>query len=126
MSPRSPRGAGAATPPASSARAGGPGEPFPVTVELVSWVNQFVGGPGSGSVELREPALPGERIRNFLERVSQKHPRLHEALWDPGTGDLGSHIEIIVNDAVLGIEHELDSALRPGDRLTLLGQYIGG
>ena len=31
-----------------------------------------------------------------------------------------------MNDAVLGIAHELDSSLAPGDRITLLGQYMGG
>jgi hypothetical protein len=33
---------------------------------------------------------------------------------------------VIVNDAVLGIDHTLDSRLRPGDRITLVGQYLGG
>lgn len=104
-----------------------PPEPgFPVTVELLAWVNEFAGGSGSGTMELHEHALPGERIRNFLDRFSRRHPRLHEVLWDPDTGELGPHIEIIVNEAVLGVEHELDSSLRAGDRLSLLGQYIGG
>jgi hypothetical protein len=33
---------------------------------------------------------------------------------------------VLVNDAVLGVTHELDSPLKPGDRLTLLGQFMGG
>ena len=99
---------------------------FPVRVEVISWVNQFVGGPGTGSVELEETVQPGETVGDLLHRLSARHARLREALWDPDTGALGPHLEVIVNDAVLGIEHELDSPLRPGDRVALLGQYIGG
>jgi molybdopterin converting factor small subunit len=120
------RRSGSAAPATSGDGDAAADESFPVTIEVVSWVNQFVGGSGSGSVEISEAARAGETIRNLLHRVSQQHPRLRDALWDPDTGDQGPHIEIIVNEAVLGIEHELDSALRPGDRLILIGQYIGG
>jgi hypothetical protein len=34
--------------------------------------------------------------------------------------------EVLVNDAVLGVGHTLDSPLRPDDRITLLGQFMGG
>jgi hypothetical protein len=65
-------------------------------------------------------------VRGLLRRLSGRHPRLSEALWDPATGGLGSHIEVVVNDAVLGVRHWLDSRLEPGDRLALIGQYLGG
>jgi hypothetical protein len=45
-------------------------------------------------------------------------------LWHDNA--LGEHIEVLVNDAVLGINHELDSPLGPRDRVMLLGQYMGG
>ena len=32
----------------------------------------------------------------------------------------------MVNDAVLGVTHGLDSPLKNGDRITLLGQFMGG
>jgi hypothetical protein len=51
---------------------------------------------------------------------------LHKALWDVHSGDLGEHIEVLVNDAVLGIHHDLDSPLQPSDKLALIGQYLGG
>mgnify|MGYP000616253720 CR=1 FL=1 len=56
----------------------------------------------------------------------------YAGLWtdyaqDTAHGDqIGEHIEVLVNDAVLGLQHTLDSRLRPGDRITLLGQYMGG
>lgn len=101
-------------------------EPFPVRVELISWVNRFVGGDATGTVELEETVAPGETVRDVLQRLSRRHGRLREALWDPDSGELGPHIEIVVNDAVLGVSHTLDSPLRPGDRIMMMGQYLGG
>jgi molybdopterin converting factor small subunit len=40
--------------------------------------------------------------------------------------ELAEHIEILVNDALLGVAHDLDSKLAPGDRVTLLAQFMGG
>jgi molybdopterin converting factor small subunit len=39
---------------------------------------------------------------------------------------LSEHIEVLVNDAVLGLTHTLDDPVRDGDRITLVGQYTGG
>ena len=63
-------------------------------------------------------------MRSVLKTLSARFPELDAALWY--AGNLGEHIEILVNDAVLGIEHELDSPLKPGDRVTLLAQFMGG
>ncbi len=96
------------------------------TVEVISWVNKFVGGDGSGSREYAEAFAPRETIRELLKRFSARHPELDAALWDRSKNDLGEHIEVLVNDAVLGITHTLDSEVEPGDRITLVGQYMGG
>jgi hypothetical protein len=32
----------------------------------------------------------------------------------------------VVNGAILGVRHTLDSELRDGDRILLFGQYMGG
>jgi hypothetical protein len=40
--------------------------------------------------------------------------------------ELGGHIEVMVNDAVLDVTHTLDSSIKPGDRIGLLGQFMGG
>ncbi len=98
-----------------------------VQVELISWVNQFVDGSGTGSVTLEEPAKPGDTVRTVLRQVADRYPKLKASLWDENDRtQIGPHIEIIVNDAILGVEHELDSSLQQGDRITLTGQYIGG
>ena len=95
-----------------------------VPVEVVSWVTKFVGGDGSGRRVFEEPLTSGATVRSVLRGLSARFPELHRALWN---GDaLGEHIEVLVNDAVLDVRHTLDSPLAPGDRLALLGQYMGG
>jgi len=95
-----------------------------VPVEVVSWVTKFVGGDGTGRRVFEEALAPGSTVRSVLAGLSARFLELHAALWH-GDG-IGEHIEVLVNDAVLGIAHTLDSPLRPGDRVTLLGQYMGG
>ena len=71
-----------------------------------------------------EPVSPSSTVRSILKSLSSRFPELDAALWHGG--GLGEHIEILVNDAVLGIDHTLDSPLKPGDRVTLLAQFMGG
>ncbi len=97
-----------------------------VTVEAVAWVTQFVGGDGTRRKIFDEPVSPGATVRSVLSRLSDRFPKLREALWDRSGGELAEHIEVLVNDAVLGIAHTLDSQVRDRDRITLLGQYTGG
>ena len=103
-----------------------PFETLHCTVEVVSWVTKFIGGPGAGRKEFEEPFVPGETVRDVLQRFSGCYPELDGALWDASRKALGEHIEVMVNDAVLGLTHTLDTALKNGDRITLLGQYMGG
>ncbi len=97
-----------------------------VVIELLAWATVFVGGDGSESREFSEEILPGDTIRAVLKRHSRRHRDLNHALWDRGSDDLGEHIEIAVNDAILGINHTLESEVVDGDRIILMGQYMGG
>jgi molybdopterin converting factor small subunit len=97
-----------------------------VEIEVVAWITKFVGGDGSTRQVYNEPLREGDTVRKVLRRLSARFPQLHKALWDPETGDLAEHIEVIVNDAVLDLTHTLESPLQPGDRLALIGQYLGG
>ncbi|MDA1000301.1 MAG: MoaD/ThiS family protein [bacterium] len=94
--------------------------------ELIAWATVFVGGDGSERKEFEEPLLPGDTVRTVLKRLSVRFPDLDKALWDRGSGELGEHIEIAVNDAVLGIRHNLNSEAKDGDTIILMGQYMGG
>jgi len=95
-----------------------------VPVEVVGWPTRFVGGDGGTRRLFEEPLNPGATVRSVLRGLSGRFPDLDAALWH---GDaLGEHIEVLVNDAVLGVQHELDSALAAGDRVALLAQFMGG
>jgi molybdopterin converting factor small subunit len=101
----------------------GPVGPVAV-VEVVSWVTKFVGGDGAGRKVFEEPIEAGATVRSVLEGLSARYPELHAALWEGR--ELGAHLEVLVNDAMLGITHTLESPLQPGDRVALLGQFMGG
>lgn len=99
---------------------------LPVTLEVTTWVTKQVGGDGSGARLFEEPFAAGDTVRTVLRRFSHRFPELDAALWNPTRTELGESIEVIVNDAVLGVHHRLDSPLEGGERITLLGQFMGG
>ena len=95
-----------------------------VPVEIVGWPTRFVGGDGATRRLFEEPLPEGATVRSVLRGLSGRFPDLDAALWHGD--DLGEHIEVLVNDAVLGIKHTLDAPLAPGDRVALLAQFMGG
>jgi len=95
-----------------------------VPVEIVGWPTRFVGGDGGTRRLFEEPLAPGATVRSVLRGLSRRFPDLQAALWHDDA--LGEHIEVLVNDAVLGIHHDLDSPLSAGDRIALLAQFMGG
>src|SRR5215467_2248891 len=102
-------------------------EAFKVSVDVLSWVNRFVGGPGTGEVTVTEEVARGATVRGVLRQVTERYPELGRALWDPSQSrEIGDNIEVMVNSAVLGVSHDLDSEILPEDRIMLLGQYMGG
>ncbi len=99
---------------------------FKVSVELMAWATTFVGGDGSDRKHLEVDAFPGDTVRAVLKRLSARHPALDKALWHEGTDALSEHLEVAVNDALLGIHHTLESEVKAGDTILLMGQYMGG
>ncbi|MBM4440979.1 MAG: MoaD/ThiS family protein [Candidatus Rokubacteria bacterium] len=95
-----------------------------IPVEVVAWVTRFVGGNGSNRKVFDEPLPPDATVRTVLRDLSSRYPDLQQALWEDG--QIGPHVEVLVNDAVLGVSHELDSPVKPGDRIALVGAYLGG
>ena len=96
------------------------------TVEITTWVTKHVGGDGTGTRLFDEEIRRGDTPRTLLRRFTQRFPELDSALWSPDHAELGSHIEVLVNDEVLGVTYELDTPLVGGERITLLGQFMGG
>jgi hypothetical protein len=104
-----------------------PPAPLTVPVDVLSWVNRMVGGPGTGQVTVDATVPRGSSVRAVLRAISERYPELGRALWDPTRPrELGDNIEVLVNNAVLGVTHDLDSEILEGERITLLGQYMGG
>ena len=97
-----------------------------VRVELIAWANTFVGGDGSSRRVFEEETEGEATVRSVLKGLSARYADLDAALWDRGSDELGEHIEVAVNDAILGIHHTLDSEVKGGDTILLMGQYMGG
>lgn len=97
-----------------------------IQIDTMAWVTRFVGGNGSDRIGFDLTLEPGDTVRAVLRRLSQRFPQLQYALWDQESGELGPHIEVVVNGAILGVRHGLDSELSDGDRILLFGQYMGG
>jgi hypothetical protein len=89
-------------------------------------VNRLVGGPGTGQVTVDTVVPRGSKVRDVLRAMSDRFPELGSALWDDAAPRAGDNIEVLVNNAVLGLTHDLDSEVLDGERLMLLGQYMGG
>ena len=95
-------------------------------IEVVAWITKFVGGDGSTRKVFHLPLRADDTVRKVLRRLSGRFPQLHKALWDPVTGGLAEHVEVLVNDAVLDLTHSLDSPIDRNDKIALIGQYLGG
>lgn len=97
-----------------------------VRLEFISWASTFVGGDGNERKVFDEEVPEGATLRAVLKQMSRRYRSLDEALWHNGTDQLAEHLEIAVNDALLGIHHTLDSEMKEGDLVLLMGQYMGG
>jgi len=95
-----------------------------IPVEVLAWVTKFVGGNGSQRRMFEEPLTEDATVRSVLRGLSDRFPELQQALWNGP--ELGEHVEVLVNDAVLGVSHELDSPVKEGDQISLVGAYLGG
>ena len=100
--------------------------PSRADIEVTTWVTKHAGGDGTGSKIFDEPIGRGDTPRTVLRRFTARFPELDSALWSPDHSELGSHIEVLVNDEVLGVTYDLDTPLIGGERITLLGQFMGG
>jgi hypothetical protein len=100
--------------------------PARARVEVTTWVTKHVGGDGTGTKWFDEEIRPGDTPRTILRRFTARFTELDSALWSPDHAELGSHIEVLVNDEVLGVTYDLDTPLGGGERITLLGQFMGG
>jgi molybdopterin synthase sulfur carrier subunit len=75
-----------------------------------------------GSSEL--PSSAGT-VRAALEEMERTHPALHRNICDE-TGAVRRHINVFVNSDHMRDRDGIDTALRPGDIITILPAVSGG
>jgi MoaD family protein len=70
-------------------------------------------------------ALPAGSVRSLLDQVEQRYPALHRSICDE-TGKVRRHVNLFVNTSHVRERDGLDTALSPGDVVTILPAVSGG
>ena len=73
----------------------------------------------------RQLSLAAPSVRAALEQLERSHPQLYRSVCDD-TGALRRHVNLFVNTANVRDENGLDTALAPGDILTIMPAVSGG
>ena len=97
-----------------------------IRVELLPPLPRLIGRDGGRRAHVDVAHRDGETVQDFLLRLGAAYPELSAQLWDDERQELRQPIEVAVNGAVLGMHHQLDSRLHPGDAILLVPQYQGG
>jgi molybdopterin converting factor small subunit len=69
--------------------------------------------------------LPAPSVRAALEQLERSHPSLYRSVCDE-TGRVRRHVNLFVNTSLVRDRKELDTALVPGDVLTISPAVSGG
>ena len=72
-----------------------------------------------------ELALSAASVRGALEEIERKHPALYRSVCDE-TGAVRRHVNLFVNTSHVRDREGFDTALVPGDVLTILPAISGG
>ena len=72
-----------------------------------------------------ELSLSAPSVRAVLEELERRHPPLHRSICDE-TGAVRRHVSLFVNTTHVRDRDGLDTALVPGDVLTILPAISGG
>lgn len=75
-----------------------------------------------GASEIR---LSAPTVRAAMDQLEQSHPALYRSVCDE-TGAVRRHVNLFVNDSFLHEREGLDTALAPGDVLTIMPSVSGG
>jgi molybdopterin converting factor small subunit len=90
----------------------------PVTVHVPSALRRYC----AGAADL--PVSAGT-VRAALGELERNHPSLYSNICDE-TGALRRHLNVFVNSTHMRDRDGLDSALAPGDVVTILAAVSGG
>jgi MoaD family protein len=72
-----------------------------------------------------ELTLPAASVRAALEEIERRHPALYRSVCDE-TGKVRRHVNLFVNKSHVRDRDGLDTALQPGDVVTILPAVSGG
>lgn len=88
------------------------------TFRLSSPLRDFCGGAA-------QLAVSAPTIRAALAQIAASHPELHRSICDE-TGAVRRHVNLFINTSDVRDLDGLDSALAPGDVVTVLPSVSGG
>jgi len=89
-----------------------------ITVHVPTMLRDRCGG--AAKVRVSAPSL-----RAVLEELERSHPELYRSVCDD-TGAVRRHVNVFVNKAHMRDREGLDTALAPGDEVTILPAVSGG
>ena len=90
-----------------------------ITVQVPGMLRQYCGG-------VTKLSLTASTVRGTLELLEETQPALYRNVCDE-TGRVRRHINVFVNTAnTRDLETGLDTALAPGDVVTILPAVSGG
>ena len=69
--------------------------------------------------------LSAPSVRATLEQIERRYPALHRSICDE-TGAVRRHVNLFVNTSNIRDREGLDTALAPGDMVTILPAVSGG
>jgi MoaD family protein len=72
-----------------------------------------------------ELSLSASNVRAALEEIERTYPALHRSICDE-TGKVRRHVNVFVNNSLMGDREGLDTELVAGDVLTILPAVSGG
>ncbi|MCA9099711.1 MAG: MoaD/ThiS family protein [Planctomycetales bacterium] len=64
-------------------------------------------------------------VREALDRLAQQEPALYRCVCDE-TGNVRRHMNLFIASTLLACPEELDTALEPGDVLSIMTAVSGG
>jgi sulfur-carrier protein len=73
----------------------------------------------------RELLLSAPTVRGALDQLEQSHPELYRSVCNE-TGAVRRHVNLFVNTANIRDREGLDTAVEPGDIITILPAVSGG
>jgi molybdopterin synthase sulfur carrier subunit len=73
----------------------------------------------------RDIAVTAPDVRAALAEIERIHPNLYQGICDE-TGQVRRHVNVFVNNTHMRDREGLDTALRPGDVISILPAVSGG